>query len=103
MTEHADEPCRVVYAFEWCDCIYESDFAVVELHETKRDAVRSMVVEANHRWWQNRNMNLMYGKLFTVTPLMHCAWRVREIPVHPHRAIAPVSTGAGCRHTTQAA
>ena len=31
-----------VYAFEWCDCVYESAFGVVSLHDTKKGAYVAM-------------------------------------------------------------
>jgi hypothetical protein len=31
-----------VYAFEWCDCVYESAFSVVSIHASKLGAYRAM-------------------------------------------------------------
>lgn len=74
-----------VFAFEWCDCIFESGFAVVSLHRTKRSAVSAMTAEANARWHTGRNDQAIYnceGKR-RYDPLVYQAWRVRKVEVLP--------------------
>ena len=70
-----------VFAFEWCDCIFESGFSLVSLHDTKRGALKAMLATANRRWQGGRNDQLMYGGCGKerFDPLEHKAWRVRAI------------------------
>ena len=67
-----------VYAFEWCDCIFESGFRVKSLHASKRWAFKAMTAEANRKWQDDRDM---MGRGWT--PLEHEAWRIRTIEVLP--------------------
>jgi len=76
-----DKLCTEVFAFEWCGCVYESAFSVVSLHSTRKGAFKAMTLEANRRWRDERNRNLMYGK-GGHSPLCHERWRVRGIEVH---------------------
>jgi hypothetical protein len=71
-----------VYAFEWCDCVHESAFAVESLHTTKRGAVAAMVREANRRWIEERRRKLIAGcRSVKFDPLVFQAWRIRRIHV----------------------
>lgn len=72
-----------VFAFEWTSCIFESAFGIVSLHTTKRGAFKAMVAEANKRWQEDRNSQLMYGggSRPRHSPLSHEAWRVIRIEV----------------------
>lgn len=79
-TEVFVKPQRV-FAFEWCDCVFESAFGVVSLHRTKRDAFKAMVRKANDDWYkERREMQYNEGKW---QPLRFAAWRVSTMQVHP--------------------
>jgi hypothetical protein len=73
-----------VFAFEWCDCIFESGFSLESLHDTKIGALKTMIATANLRWQEGRNSQLMYGDGGTqrLDPLQYEAWRVRAIKLH---------------------
>ena len=58
---------QFVYAFGWNDCVYDSDFAVVSVHATKRGAYMAMREHLLTRWEQE-----CYDKL-----LVYSAWRVK--------------------------
>jgi hypothetical protein len=75
-------PGFTVYAFEWCSCIYESEYSVVSLHATKRCAVKAMVQKANARCLQARNDALEFG-VWEKNYLSYERWRVREIALLP--------------------
>lgn len=72
-----------VFAFEWNNCIHESAFHVVSLHQNKRDAFKAMNKAANERWQQDRDMELQYGKTSYTRPLQFEAWGIRAMPVQP--------------------
>lgn len=62
---------QFVYAFEWNDCVYESDFAVVSVHATKRGAYMAMREHLLTRWEQEVSY-YCYDK-----PLVYSDWRVK--------------------------
>ena len=52
----------IVYAFEYCHCIYESGYSVVSMHTTKRNAYKAMLNSKYNdylRWYNDR---ITYGK-----------------------------------------
>jgi hypothetical protein len=69
---------RKVYAFEWCDLIYESGFSIVSLHMTKRGAFKAMTRFANAKWYEER-MGNKYCKKIKNDPLWARAWQVITI------------------------
>ena len=72
----------VVYAFEWCPCIFESAFAIETLHTTKRGAFRAMTEAANSRWHEQRTRMLRGGySKPRFDALAYEAWRIRPIEV----------------------
>ena len=74
-----------VYAFEWCDCVYESAYGVMSLHETKESAYRAMRSHLTSIAETDRIDALRYGGIYDkgYKPQRFAAWRVREIPVWP--------------------
>lgn len=75
-----------VYAFEWCDCVFESAFGVESLHATKAGAWRAL----RERVWQEateaREGRITYGRLGMGRGEKWNwakAWRVRRIEVMP--------------------
>lgn len=72
-----------VYAFEWCDCIYESAFAAVSLHMTKLGAYRAMKARIFNEWEEDRQLNWRSGLMRRVKPLDHKAWRITSMEVQP--------------------
>lgn len=69
----------VVYAFEWCDCVYESGFSIESLHQTKAGAYRAMRKALVERWIESRGGRGVVAPLDE--PLYSSAWRVREIEI----------------------
>jgi hypothetical protein len=68
-----------VYAFEWCSCIFESDFTVKSLHTTKRGAFKAMTAYANAQWTMARESYLLLGREVFHRfdkPLIYERWRV---------------------------
>lgn len=72
-----------VFAFEWCDCLWESGFSVVSLHATKADAFRAMTTEANREAQKMRDDLLRYGNERGRKLMDSQAWRVRRYPITP--------------------
>ena len=52
-----------VYAFEWCDCIYESSYAVRSLHTTLRGAYLAMRSELLARYEEESTGYIRMRKL----------------------------------------
>lgn len=51
-----------VWAFEYCDCVYESTFSTMSLHRTAKGAYRAMrdfILKEYESW---RDSGLKYGK-----------------------------------------
>ena len=68
-----------VYAFEWCDCVYESDFVVRSLHTKKDAAWRAMRYAVLDFAQRRRDDSIMSGYDFTHR---HSSdWRIRELEV----------------------
>lgn len=72
-----------VYAFEWCDCIYESAFRVVSLHTTKRGAFKAMTAEANRRCMEETAPSPYSKKMRGWPPLRSERWQIKTIEVKP--------------------
>lgn len=70
----------IVYAFKWCDCVYESGSSVVSLHTTKKGAFKAMTAYANKRWQEERDSDLRYGYSSDI-PLVHQRWCIAEYEV----------------------
>lgn len=52
----------VVYKFLYCSCIYESSFATVSIHKSKKGAYKAMrkfILDEYTSWYDNR---IKYGK-----------------------------------------
>lgn len=69
-----------VYAFEWCDCVYESAFGVQSLHATKAGAYRAMRANVLAYAASEREMQLSGYPNYRG---IGAAWRVRSIEVKP--------------------
>ena len=76
----------IVYTFEWCDCIHESDFKVKLVHATKGGAYKSMRSELLRRWTMEtehkHNESREWVRMFKkFKPLENERWRVttREV------------------------
>ena len=67
---------QVVYAFEWNDCVYDSDFAVVSLHATKRGAYAEMRKFLLEKWEAESRCWVCQRK-----PLEFARWRIKIYPV----------------------
>lgn len=72
-----------VFAFEWCDCIYESGYCIQSLHTTRKGALKAMMLESNARWLAGRQLDLEFGDGQDSDPLKYQRWRVRPIPLQP--------------------
>lgn len=40
----------MVYAFECCPCIYESEYGIISLHTTKRGAYKALLKKKREIW-----------------------------------------------------
>lgn len=69
----------VVYAFEWCSCVYESGFSIESLHTTKAGAYRAMRKALQERWEDRVSSDPYWRRL--KNPLDHESWRIREVDV----------------------
>lgn len=67
-----------VWAFEWCNCVYESAFRVESLHLTAVGAYRAMKAKLLVEWDNDRNDQLVYGMPSSLTSQ---AWGIRKIEV----------------------
>lgn len=82
----------IVYAFEWCSCIYESGFGTMSLHTTRAGAYHAMrhylVSEwiretADTKWCYKLDAHDRESKrMWKKEPFKHNAWRVTPIEVH---------------------
>ena len=69
-----------VYAFEWCDCVFESGYSIQSLHATKAGAYKAMKRTLFERW--NESRWGCSGRFKpNDTPLIYESWRVRTIEV----------------------
>lgn len=71
-----------VWAFEWCDCVYESGYSVVSLHASCEGAYRAMRAQLLAEWTERRESDIRYGKN-RYGILTSQAWRVRCVEVIP--------------------
>jgi len=71
-----------VWAFEWCDSVYESAFGMVSLHVSCAGAYWAMRERLLAEWTERRESDIRYGKN-RYGVLCHQAWRVRCIEVAP--------------------
>lgn len=69
-----------VYAFEWCDCVYESAYGVQSLHATKAGAERAMEARLEK---QAADVREMHAAGYPDYEERYTAHRVREIEVLP--------------------
>ena len=69
-----------VYSFQYCGCIYESAFATISLHRTKKGAYNSMrnYIEKDYAEW--RDNGCRYGKQYFKHGV-HEDWRIVAIPI----------------------
>ena len=69
-----------VYSFQYCSCIYESAFATISLHRTKKGAYKSMreYIESEYAKW--RDDGCRYGKQNFKHGFQE-AWRIMAIPI----------------------
>jgi len=72
---------NVVYAFEYCSCIFDSDFTVRSLHATKAGAYKAMRADLVEACEFERMLYLRYG--CEPCPLEFTKRRIREIQVLP--------------------
>jgi hypothetical protein len=72
---------KKVYAFEWCDCIYESAFGVVSLHSTKTGAYKAMRARLMDEAEEDRGDRILHGFAKGWKGSRFKDWRVREIEV----------------------
>ena len=75
----------VVYAFEFCSCIYESGYSTMSLHRTKKgayNAMRKYLLYEYNQWHDDRTFfgkNKRFGEKFGV----HQSWGVSKIDLQP--------------------
>ena len=71
---------KSVFAFEYCDCVYESAFHVVSLHTTKRNAFKALRKHLVAACEAKRTSDIQFGQFANryKVPQMD-ARRVREI------------------------
>ena len=62
-----------IFAFEWCYCIFESDFTTVSLHKTKAGAYRAM-----RKFLLNEYEASAKHKISGSKPLEFQDWRISE-------------------------
>lgn len=68
------EGCKMkIFAFEWCYCIFESDFTTMSLHKTKAGAYRAM-----RKFLLNEYETSAKHKISGSKPLEFQDWRVSE-------------------------
>ena len=74
-----------VYAFLYCGCVFESAFATMSLHTTKKGAYKAMNKYLNDEYNKMYNKRNMSGKFVsrysTFKVGVHCAWKVEPIEV----------------------
>jgi len=79
----AAEPLTV-YAFKFCDCVFESGFVTQSLHATKRGAYRAMnayLWERHQDYRNSGNTRALLGAGWK--PLEHADWRVVPVEILP--------------------
>lgn len=69
----------VVYTFEWCSCVYESDFSVESIHMTKAGAYKAMRKTLQERWVQQFSGDRYWRRLGN--PLDNQSWRICTVEV----------------------
>ena len=79
--EEVGELTARVYAFEWCDCVFESAFGVKSLHATKVGAYRAMRAHLLSFANEDRENALRYDMGPAWNGLRYKRWRVRAIEV----------------------
>lgn len=69
------------YQFLFCDCIYESSFATMSLHRTKKGAYKAMNKFLNDRFSTELDERIKFGKFkeYVWKVGVHQAWSVDEI------------------------
>ena len=69
-----------VYSFQYCECIYESAFATMSLHKTKKGAYKAMraFIEKDYEQW--REDGCRYGKQIFKHGV-HEDWIIVAIPI----------------------
>jgi len=66
-----------LYEFVFCDCIYESAFATMSVHASKRGAYKAMNRYINDKWHADREQCRSF------MPLFANAWKIKPIEVQP--------------------
>lgn len=69
-----------VFAFEYCECVYESAYSVESLHTTKAGAWRALRKKVWEKAIKAREDSLRYG--FDFTRLQSQSWRVVPHEIH---------------------
>jgi hypothetical protein len=84
---------KYVYAFQWCDCVYESGFTTISLHETYAGAYKAMRKEILKEWeegfeqaqWVEREWNKLHPRIFNrwTNPFWNKNWIIEKLEIQP--------------------
>ena len=74
----------IVYAYEYCDCIYESEFAVISLHTSPVLALREKQKAQRQEYEYERKMGFLFGRKRGWKLCEFTRHRIRPIPVNSH-------------------
>lgn len=84
---------KYVYAFQWCDCIYESGFSTMSLHETYAGAYKTMRKEILGAWdrefKQTQREKRIWNKLYPneyerwTNPFWDKRWTIQKLEIQP--------------------
>lgn len=74
---------NMIYAFQWCDSVFESGFEVVSLHASKVGAYRAMRDYLLRECERDREDAIRNGECYRKgwNGLRHKAWRVHGFEV----------------------
>lgn len=82
-----------VYAFQWCDCVYESTFSTMSLHQTYAGAYKAMRKVILQDWeeefeqfkWSRRSWNKSHPDIFHRwnNPFWGKSWCITKIEINP--------------------
>ena len=62
-----------VFAFEFCFCVFESDYGVQSIHKTKAGAYRAMMEHKNNLWMSDRELGTPPEEI-----LLFKRWRIKD-------------------------